>query len=525
MVRVLFTFFFMACLVPVPPVAAQQTGENGGSWQASQAQVVPVSFEKVFSFSPYPDAHDGVVNFFLQKIAEGTGRLRVYTEYAYSGEVHARLVPHISRKGCDLVLSLQGAGLSGDLLYRDFGLGKVLVPDRISFELMVYRPDGVLALHEVIRQMDIPPEGGILYRQGLPADCSQPGWSVAVIGIDFFYSDAVHDRFLEWLMVLESYYGAGQELERIPELIAGLSYTDPEKIILDEFGLCEAEQVIARARYAPFNEWFGQEENDPAGVFSMLEAFGSQTAMLRQAFNQAISRIDTLFFEKAIATEEEGDSAKGRELFQSALVYNPYHLGANHALARMDHMAGDQSGAISRLGRVIARMYPSGVWKDRIHALTDQVLEAIFESGAELAEDGRFLDALDALADVEEFCHTVTGRLACPARLHQLQSLSHQGMFRSFLIVSERALANDNLSFCVTYLRSAMDYQQEHPAFIPDVRDAASLLQKVVARHIGKGATLWLKGEHTAAWDHFQSAASLCEEFDFLECGRLPSQP
>lgn len=491
---------------------------------AAPDQVAAVSFEKRFAFSPYPDEQGRTVNFFLQKIAEGTGRLRVYTEYAFSGEIRALLVPVDGGRGYDLVLQLVDPVLSGDLVYRDFSLGKVLVPDRISFKVNVFKPDGVRVLQEIVREMDVPPKGQVLYQRYFPSDRIQVGWPVDITDIEFYYSDAVHARFHDWLRVLESYYDAGRELERIPDILNRLSYTDPERIILDEFGLCEAEQVIARALYAPFHEWFGPEENDPAGVFSMLGAYGRQTALLRQKFNQAIVRIDTLFYQKAVAAMGEGEQGKGRELLLSALVYNPFHLEAHHALAQIDHGSGDQLGALSRLGRVISEMYPAGLWKDRIHELSDQVLESIFETGSEFIGDGRFLDALRVLGSVGEFCVAVNGRYVCPPRLHRLQSQSHQGMFRSYITVSERALASDNLAFCVTYLRSALHYQQEHPAFIQDIRDAAQILQKVVNRHITKGATLWLEGKLTAAGEHFQAAGALCDEFEYLECGNFPSQ-
>jgi hypothetical protein len=524
MVRPLSAFVCLFILLPVTISFAENQVRDGDKEMAGPDQVAAVSFDKRFAFSPYPDEQGRTVNFFLQKIAEGSGRLRVYTEYAFSGEILALLLPVDGRRGYELVLQLVNPVLSGELVYRDFSLEKVLVPDRVSLKVNVSKPDGLPVFQEIVMEMDIPPRGEVLYRKFLPPDRIQLGWPVDITDIDFSYSDAVHGRFHEWLSVLESYYDAGRELERIPDMLNRLSYTDPEKIILGEFDLCEAEQVIARAHYAPFHEWFGPDENDPAGVFSMLGTYGRQTALLRQKFNQAITRIDTLFYQKALAAMGEGDHGKGRELLLSALVYNPFHLGAHHALAQMDHGSGDLPGALSRLGRVISKMYPAGLWKDRMHELSEQVMESIFEVGSEFMRDGRFLDALRVLGSVEEFCDAVNDRYVCPPRLHRLQSLSHQGMFQSFITVSERALANDNLVFCVTYLRSALDYQQDHPTFIPDARDAQQILQKVVNRHISKGATLWLEGNLTGAREHFQAAGSLCDEFEYLECGSFPSQ-
>lgn len=522
MARSLLAFTCLFFLLPALSLFAHPAGGDGaGTPFPGQSTAFP--FEKRFAFSAYPDEQGRTVNFFLQKIAEGTGRLRVYTAYAFEGEVHARVMP--VNNGHELALLMGRSGLSGDLVYRDFSLGKVLVPDLASFRIQVVDSAGDVVFQETVMDIGVPAEGETVYRRFLTSGQLPAGSQVVLKYMDFYYSDAVHGRFEDWVRVLESYYTAAGELQGIPDMLGGLSTIDPERVILDEFRLCEAEQVIARARYAPFHDWFGQEENDPAGVFHMLGDYGRQTALLRQEFNRAISSLDTLFYQKAMAVMGEGMPARGRELLLSALVYNPFHLGSHHALATMDHEAGDQIVAVGRLGRVISVMYPSGMWKDSLHVLAGQVTEAIFETGMEYIEDGRFLDALRVLESVQEFCHVVTGHYPCPPRLQELQSIAHQGMFRSFITVSERALANDNLAFCVQYIRSALDYQREHPGFVPSVRDAALLLQRVVARHIEKGATLWLEGNLEAAGRHYREAEQLCEEFDFPECRGIPAQP
>jgi hypothetical protein len=150
------------------------------------------------------------------------------------------------------------------------------------------------------------------------------------------------------------------------------------------------------------------------------------------------------------------------------------------------------------------------------------VLVALFGEGEELIGDGRFLDALNLLKSPQAFCETVGERFPCPEKLVMMQTMAHNGMFRSFITVSERALASDNLGFCVTYLRSALEYQEAYSGFVTDTRAAVRLLQRVVSRHIARGATLWLEGDSQGANAHFEAAENLCAEFDYLQCDGVP---
>lgn len=478
-------------------------------------------FTQEFAYSPYPDEQGHIINTFLQKIAEGTGRLRVYTSYRVSGRLDAVFTPDQQGR-CNLRVVLDGLGLSGDLIYKDFSLEKVLLPDRMSFNMEIYSGSGQLIYRRFFENRPVPEKGNLFHAESLPFPCPEGGWYVHLSDLGFFYSYAVYSRFSDWLGVLESYYDAGRSLDGVPELLRGLDASDPERLILDEFMLCEAEQVLQRARYAPFYAWFEAEDNDPAGVFSRISDFEAVTGLLRRQFNQSISRIDSMFFEKGEEAILAGDHAGGRRHLESALVYNPFHPGANIALATLDHGSENHLAALSRLGHVLGRIYPSGLWKEKSHLLAGEVLNAVFENVEELTADGRFLDALHMLESPVAFCHTAGRRYPCPDKLQDLLILAHNGMFRSFITVSERALRSDNLGFCVTYLRSALKYQEANARFVRDEATVSGMMQRVIARYFERAATLWVQGDVDAAKANAEAAESLCAEFDFLHCEGFP---
>ncbi len=523
--RIFFLAFFLACLVIEGfPSGKSVTADQQVSSERIDVRIAEVvSFDQNFSFSPHESEQGRIINHFLQKIAEGTGKLRAYTQYAFAGSILVGVATPEQGK-CSVELSLRGAGLSGDLIYRDFSLEKVLIPDRASFSMEVFSSGGRSVHSQRFHDLAFSSDGSVFLRHPLPFSCQVTDLSFRITGLEFSYTEEVYARFGEWMGVIESYYEGSRMLDAIPSLVDGLSFSDPERILLDEFRLCEAEQILSQLRYAPFREWIRPGGGDPESVNPRLNAYSARADSLRFSFNLSISRIDTLFYEKGLVALEEERKNKGRELFESALVYNPFHIGAHYALANLDHQDLDHLEALSRLGEVLSRIYPSGFWLEKTRLLAGEVLGAIFKEGDELIRENRFLDALALLGEVEAFCRSTSGRFPCPGTLVDLQILAHTGMFRSFLIVSERALANDNLSFCVAYIRNALAYEKENQPFITGSADARLLLQKVVNRHLQKAEDFWRQGNGSGSTEQMLLARKLCETYDFLDC-EWPSTP
>jgi tetratricopeptide (TPR) repeat protein len=472
-------------------------------------------FEQTFSFSPYSNPRNDIVNHFLLKIAEGNGKLRAYTKYTFKGTYAFSGVRHI-RGACVLGMQIHHHGFTGDVHYRDFSLEKMLVPDKMSAVFTIRSPGGHIVFERVIPGVDLQQNGQLFLEFSLPELCQYENHAFELSYIEFYYSDAIYSRFDTWLRSHESYYASIDMLEKATPLLETISFDDPEKLLLEEFRLCEVEQMIAFVTYAGFHEWIDLANGDPDLLLPRYLAMGMQVSALRDAFNRAISGIDTLYYDKARMFDH--DPFEAQRLFRQALVYNPFHIPSNLAVANHDLVMNHKDEALLRLARVHAVMYPLGEWKLLSDELTHKVIQAVFKDVDELAKDGRFLDALKLLDQVEQFCHTAFARYDCPSQLFTWQSLVHQGMFRSFVTVSERALRNNNTTLSLTYLRSAIAYQKENTLFVPDRSGAVNLLQKLVDSHNDKGEKLYAAGEVLDAAESFLKAREICDEFPFLNC-------
>ncbi len=479
------------------------------------AKVIP--FEQTFSFTPYETEQSRIVNSLLQHIAEGSGKLRVSTSYTLKGEIHVSIGKQ--KNGSYLAeVRFSGLQLSGDLNYKDFSLEKILLPNLVSWKLEFKDEQGKPVYTRIFSDMELERKKDTVFsfEAELPANANK--LEAEVSGLKFYYNGGAFDSMEAFFEALQTYYQAGKKLDRAGELIEGVGVEEPSRIILDEFRLCEAENLFNRVRYATFHDWIDLNQNDPDSVQTRFNQLKPKLEQLREEFNQAMARIDELFYNKGMQALDSGDTSLGREEFQSALVYNPLHVPSHLALADIDFWAGEKNEALNRIGKVIATMFPSGAWKEKTHSLADSIKEAFFKNSLELMDEGRFNESLGLLEKVKDYCLVTEPFYPCSPKLNELFVKSHVGMYRSFLTVARRALHNDNLSFGAAYIVSAMEYQQEYEGFIPDNREAMELLQKITNRHQEKGVMFVSLKDFERAVQNYAAARDLCRDYPELEC-------
>ena len=479
------------------------------------AVVTPV--EQVFAFDPYPTQYTRLTNELLQRISQGSGRLRAYTRFT----LEAALLTQIQRDGQApprAILKLQEVQFHGDVIYRDFSLEKILLPNRVNLDFTVSDASGKTVFHHKEEGALVPANGGPLLTMELPAGLPVSGLAIRVDNIRFYYSEEAFDRFEGWFDALESYYAAGDKITRAMELLDGLDYTRPGELLLDEFRLCEAEALHGTVKQAGFHYWIELDRSDPEQVIPRLHALQQAIAPLRAGFNRSVAAIDSLYFHAGMQQLDSGRVAPAREMLVRAVTYNPFHISSHLAIATIDLEQGQKEQAIQRMGNVLEKMYPSGGMRTQSLAVTSRLLDVFFTEARELTWALRFLDALQTLEPVEAFCRQVDGFYECPPELNYRITASHMGMYRSFLTVAARAIRGDNLAFAETYIHSAFTYQAAQTRYIPDAAEALEQMQMVLTRHAQKGFLSMGLKDYAGAVQHFGKARALCAQFPALQC-------
>ncbi len=407
---------------------------NHGPWSFPVKQRV--------AFSPHEDATSSVTNALLQRISEGSGRLRVQTSF----EIQASLYLWIEKEhpSAGLILAqIRDLSLQGDVAYRDFGLHKVLVPDLLTARLEI--TDNFGKLHPYNLRVPIS-ENGFLESMPL-VDLGKSGSIVGVWmdNISLEYSPEALKRFDSWYTAMKAYYEASQWLQEAGEILSDIHADDPEKLLLEEFRLCEAESKIGRSLAAAYMKWIDPVYGDPLNVLERQDQLVLLADSLRKVFNHAIASIDVLFYIRALDALEAGKSKdEALRLLESALIYNPLHLESNLMIAAIRLETGKIADAIDLVEKVYATIFPLPDQEEAAHKVAERVLMRFLDQADSLNVQGRYPEALTILERSAAFCHKAGSRYPCPDRIEKGFSEAHTGMYKSFLTVARRALSVNN---------------------------------------------------------------------------------
>lgn len=502
-----FSFFHILIAIAFASIAPAVAQEN---------PVSSFSFKQRIAFNPYPDSKQKITNDLLQYIAEGSDRLRTSVAYTLEGRVTARWDKGENGKQ-NLRLALEDLRLSGDIFYRDFSLEKVLIPDLVNLSLLIGKSGGGVILKKAFS--DLPVDGNqVFLQQEIPGENNLAALIPSLENIEFGYSESTYHRVNVWFGYLEAYYEAGAQLEQWESDVLKMDFSDPANLIMNEFSLCEVEKKLAALAGKKFFKHLTPQAGDPEGFFQTYSRLSDRTYFLRSEFNHRMAIADRLLFDAGQAFLDSGQSNDARERFESSLVLNPFFVPSHLALAKLDLQEGLKSKAIERMGEVFSVIYPRGEWRVASEALTDSIFAQFFREAFNLNREGRFKENLDLLAPLENFCKRVEGDFECPYELEFRLNQTHMGMYRSFLVVGNRALRNDNLTLSRTYVSSALEYQRNNQRFIPDAGEALDVLQKCVYRYIEIAGERFAKGEYQRSGESLEAALELCSQYPALFC-------
>ncbi len=445
------------------------------------------------------------VNEILQMLSEGSGKLRVFTSYEAEGRITVRY--DNSQPGNYIVfIRVENFGLSGDITYREFALEEFLIPPYLDIVMQLKNEDGQvlkdLTLDDIKwRKINL---SDTLMAFSLNNSRFNGKANLTIDKVNFHYGEEFAGRIASLKNSLKSYYEANLLLDKVIELLEDIRPEDYERAILDDFKVCEAELIIGKLSYADFWNVLPLHQNDPSDIRARLNVASEKTRKLRETFNQVLSHLDTHLYETGLDYLNTGQERRAMEFFERVLVYNPLHIPAHVQLGSREMTSGQPQYAMDRFAKLMGKVSPPGQWKEDAISFVSLLFASEIDKAGEAMEDGRFLDALNILTELEKFCSAIH-QWECPVILQEKITDAHYGMYRSWLSVATRAYRNANYSFAVTYAESALDYQQKNQVYVSSDKEVKELLQ-------------WI------ADGYFEQIAEAFEFFDFAKALRLAGE-
>ncbi len=458
-----------------------------------------------------------IVNDLLQMIADGTGKLRVFTQFSFSSRVEVSF----AMGGNNLLVypKVHDIIFTGDTRYRYFSIQKYLTPSLIDLVVRINSSDGRLISEIPVKNFawenstGAPAISIVLPNNGR----GRENYSVSVAGVNFGYDEEFLTSIKNLNQTFAAYYRAPGQIEKAFGLVDGLDPENFERAILDEFRLCEAEALAGELNAQPFISLISPDGPDPENVITRLSILNDHLGELRKGFNHTLVFIDSLYYQHGLRLLQLRDTLKARESFSRAIVYNPLHIPAHISLATIDLYSGKPADVMERMASLLGPAAIPGKWSPKLYNFISEMFHYESNRAADAMADGRFFDALRILSRVEALCRDAA-RWDCPQELFDKTRDVHYGMFRSYLSVARRAYVSGNFSFAVQYINSALDYRDANKTYITNDREAMELLQMVVDGYYVAAEKAWERNDFSAASSQLETALELCRKHPVLQC-------
>ncbi len=483
---------------------------------SSQANVDSLHYSNAIEFRAHSSGQAVYTNDFLQKISEASGKMRVYTKYSYNIPVTSS-VRSLENGKVKISISIDKANLSGDITYKDFSLEELLTPDVFVFKILLKNDYNQKAINFNLDVPEFNELSNYVFDTVISDFKKNSDLELKISSFEALYSKKRHDELMTYTKLLEDYYNASETLDFIHNVILDINMDNPEKLILEEFKLCDLEAKLGEIAGSDFFSVEELRNNDVKSVFDKYKLLKNEAIEIRKEFNCQIPIIDQLLYQKAKDSLNAYRHEKARVLFKKALSYNRFHIPALAELGNIDLYHGDYDAALRRVKYIMKEIYPSGEWLDLALSHAMDVYGAKLEAIADLIEKQNYTEALEELNKVKEFCDDCYP-FRCDRRVLMNERKAKLGIYNSFISVSKRAYDVDNLSFSEIYAVSAMEYHHEHKKILGDYKYAENLIKDIFDSYIIKSNNAFDEGTFDKAVYFYENMERLCSNYAFLEC-------
>ncbi len=469
-------------------------------------------------FAPRSSGHYKITNVVLQKISEANNKLRAFTRYDINYVLEFSIT-EIDRHY--LKVNLTDINLTGDIYYKDFKIADNLKPTKIKMALMVSSNTNDSFLIE----FNIPVSNitGSNSHNVFVDINSKNDVDISLENVLFYYDKKFLDDFKKWENVLYTYYDSNNTIKRINEIIKGFSIDNPDRIIMDEFSLCDAERMYWQIYFSPFINTLNLEQTDPIDFKNRYKSLNDSLKYFRKVYNEKFSRLYNVYYKQGLDYYNEGSYKFALNSFEKATTFNSAHIPSYLAKAKTYIAVEQIDSAAEVLAFVSNDLYPHNEVLDSTKAVIDKVFENYFYIIDGFNENDKYTEAISIIEKADYYNEKIS--LAdFNYDINKRYTIAHTGIYDSFLEVINRAVTKENISYANIYINHTLKYQQKHHKFIEDHNRIFYHLQNLVDRLTVEGHEKHESEEYLIAKTYFNNAFELCKEYSEINCDSNISQ-
>ncbi|PKV66707.1 tetratricopeptide repeat protein [Pontibacter ramchanderi] len=445
------------------------------------------------------------------------GRPNRKPEFVVRLEQQAR----IAKAGDQLQIKvqLQQIGVSGDVHYRGFDLGSVLLPEQVSMTVRLLNSQQKEVKRFSLPALSLKPNGIVALETTVPDTAGSQGYTLKVENLTLTYTQADVQEVKERIDLIKDYYAADATLNNMQQDVALIKHDDIDRIKQQDQRLRDMEEMLQKLQDKRFSEKLSLNQYDPQRYTAKSNQLNQLLKERRKAVNHTLATLDQQFYNRGISLMARNNLAAASTYFVKSLEVNPRFAPAHLQLARLDFMNGNVREAAGRTRDILTQMRVDPETAQMALGLAHDIYSSFMAEGHAHNGRGDYRSAVAAYADARALCSTLGGLRCNMPALNDGEGRAVFGLYRSMVEEGKRFLSKGDLVQADRLADEAYTFQRQYDYLLHDAPEAAELQGQVkyqyYVQHIDKGRQAMKAKDYRYALEQFESALALEQSYTF----------
>lgn len=469
----------------------------------------------------YSQGESNIKNRIFTKIAQSYNKPVSNVSLTFSFKQRRQIL----RRGnkLEFIVKLRDINISGDKMYREFDIGKTLVPGKTSFAL--HRLKGNSLVNEYsFNDVSITGNNVTLVNMSVTDTLHGGNYKIRLINKVFDYTQQNKQQFDRKVNFIDKYYDenliARNRLRYLNNLNSDREYLIHSENFNDIYLLRDsavsAVTYVSSVRQKSFYKNLPLNTIDPKGLKIKLSKINNKAEALRDVCTNIIENLDQIYYERGIEMLARHSPSQADYYFNKSLEVNPMFAPSHFQLARIYYNSGYIDKAVNKVFE-IRGMNPDQETKMQTVELARGIYNDFLLDAGELNNAGRYDEAISIIQRAGEICRDFP-EVNCRSNMDVEMSRAVNGKYNMILNDIDISLRNNNLREAENIIVTALDFAGNSRAFIPDNSQIAERISDMYFRYVERGDQLTLKKSCDNAVLEYDQAARICKTYQEINC-------
>ena len=404
---------------------------------------------------------------------------------------------------------------SGDVSYKGFNLNEALSPVYYTANVKVIFQGGIMR--------DFPISGNINYSlmnnsSFMFVDSLNNARDINIHNFQITYNAGCVNKIRERVELINNYFLSVALVDNTYGLLQSINLNDIENFRLHQKKLDDADLKLAELEKRNYYNLLQLSNYDPAQFNRKLNECLNLSNTIRQQYNQMMSNLYALFYNRGVDFLRAGNIPKAEQYFHFSLELNPLFAPSLLQLAVIDFRRDNQMEAICKSDDILYNLYPDPETKERTYDLIRDVYEKRIELGNSFLKVNKdYYKSVDQFEEARRICEKYSA-VRCDDELFNGIRIAKNGIYQDHLNHGRIAIQKNKLNDADEALDNAIRYQSLNAREITDNSEALTLKkvirQRYYDRKIAEAKNNTLVKNYDAALLNFDEAEQMLKDYE-----------